>query len=481
MAETFRRVLWFLPVLAVGAVLLFLALGSTRPVSEKLARPLFYNPSPISAQTAAKAALESVLDKSPSAESRLIELGGAALPALLEELTSLPVSQRRLVAENLWPLAKRMGLSEQRSWTGLGSKDHAPDVDSKLLFWERYAEEHSLDLRPLSVARLVKRMAARDLKLRNADLIAVDTYALPTMISNIGRINTHADVARARRLVAMIAHVTGEEWEIALDATPREAKGIATKIRHMWDEKAPQWTQLNRFELLVARFSQTEFTTWIVRTVRELTGVDTGTLSARLVSHSRVSVPLLGLALLGLLLVGPMMAAVIQVLQLKESRWKLERMGLRAALSAGLLIITPLLITRRSAGWYELLAISLGAGTLYSTFVLHRELNDKLDWRTHHVLRSRALTSRVTAVGRWLAPSLPTMTPMAVAEAALWVTCLEASTNTNGLGMQSLSALRGGDLYFLMAICLALGLTTGVAQVLADLLLGSSRLKRGEI
>ncbi len=172
------------------------------------------------------------------------------------------------------------------------------------------------------------------------------------------------------------------------------------------------------------------------------------------------------------------MAAAIQVLQLNALQFQLERFGLRIGLAACLMALVPLLITQRSESAAPLWMTTLLVGTGYSAFILHRELNDKVDWRTHHVLRGRRWVRRVTAVAHWLAPSLPTLTPIAVAEAALWVTCIEMSTNSRGLGFETLQALRGGDLYWLMAICLALGMTTGVAQVIADLFLGDGSMRR---
>jgi hypothetical protein len=57
---------------------------------------------------------------------------------------------------------------------------------------------------------------------------------------------------------------------------------------------------------------------------------------------------------------------------------------------------------------------------------------------------------------------------------------LEAGSRTDGLGLETLRALRLGDIDFLMAVCLSLGLLTGMAQVLADIFLGNIRTRLGE-
>lgn len=482
MTEAIRRVLWFLPVLVAGALLLFLALGNTPTVAGRLERPLFYNASPTSAQLAARQALAHLSAGDPRAKQELLELGGAALPTILDDFATMNVSERRLVAVALWPIAERMGLSEQRTWTrdSPAHRENAPSGDEQLLFWERYREEHALDLRPLSVARLVRRMSDRDDQLRSPDLMAVDTYALPTMVAMLGRIRKDADIDRVRRLLTMISHVTGKTWRLSPQATLSEAQTQATAVRRYWDEHGARFTPLNQFELLVARFSQTEFSTWVFRSSREIARIDISPLRERFLRGGRRSLPPFAFSLIGLLIVGPLVAATIQVVQLNASRFQLERLGLRIGLTAGMMTLIPLLIAQRSETTTPSWLTPLLVGAAYSTFILHRELNDKLDWRTHHVLRGRRALRRITAVAHWLAPSLPTLTPIAVAEAALWVTCLEMSTGLHGLGWETLKALREGDLYWLMAICLTLGMTTGIAQAVADLFLGDGTVRRKE-
>src|SRR5690606_4594277 len=119
-------------------------------------------------------------------------------------------------------------------------------ADAALLFWQRYREEHSLDLRPLATTRLVKRTTLRDTQVRNADLLAVDTYALPTLVGALGRIGVEEDVARARRLVAVISHVTEQKWEIPREASVSEARQMASEIRRFFDENGAKWTELGR-------------------------------------------------------------------------------------------------------------------------------------------------------------------------------------------------------------------------------------------
>ncbi len=482
MAELLRRILWLVPVLIAGSIVVFGAFGTSSPISNTLSRPLFYNPTPNSAQLAARRALDAVKRGDAGAAARLSELGGAALPVVLQELPTLTVKQQRAVTRGLEKVAARMHLRGDVKWasSAFETDDGHFNSDSALLFWERYREEHALDLRPLATSRLVKRAAQRDAQLQNSDLLAIDTYALPTLVESLGRVGSLEDLRRARRLVSAISHASGRSFAIPDEATVADARRVLTDVREFWDETGPQWTQLGRSELLVARFSQTEFASWVFRTVRQLVGMDHPSSWYRIVERGTRSAWLLAFCLLGLLVIGPSIAATIQVASLRRSRWQLERWSLRGALAAGLLFLTPFLAGPGPNNWVRLSLLGVLTGTAFSAFVLHRELNDRLDWRTHHVLRARPGPQKIGAVFRWLAPSVPTLTPLAVTEAALWVTCLEASTSTPGLGSLALQAYAQGDLDFLMTFCLGLGLATGLAQILADFLLGSPQIHQGE-
>lgn len=486
MVDALRRLLWLIPVFGVGAIVSFLALSTLCAPSVKSARTIFYNPHPMSAEIAAELALEELRERKPGSRERLSTLGGAALPTILKNLPASTVADQREIALALGPVVRRMGLERASVSTGL---THAPNedariletnIDVELLFWERYRVEHGLDLRPLAASRLVRRLADRPTPRKNADLLAVDTYALPFLISSLGRMSSESDVARARRIVSTIARLTGKDWKLQNGASTKDAQRLLTKIRNYWDTEGPKWTQLDRFSLLVSRFTQTEFAGWIFRTSRQVSGVDHWEISSQVLVLGRSSLPLFFFSLLGMLVFGPIVAAAIKMLELRKSKWTLQTWGIRAGLSILLLSLIVLLLVAQEANILTLSIVSFCTGCAYSTFILHREINDRLDWRTHHVLRSRHRLDRAQAIAQWIAPSIPTFTPIAVTEAALWVTCLEVGAKSPGLGLETILAIQNGNLDFLMSVCLGLGLITGTSQVLADLVLVGPGWRQGE-
>src|SRR5690606_21534669 len=153
---------------------------------------------------------------------------------------------------------------------------------------------------------------------------------------------------------------------------------------------------------------------------------------------------LLGLG--GALLLGPVTAAALQLWGFGRRTFRGGRLEARTALSITLALVVPGMILHapESTGLRGLLAATAG-GTV-SAFLLHRELTDRMAWRSHHVLRSRRPLRRLSAVTNWLAPSIPTFAPIATAEVIVWVACLELGSGASGLTRALVLGYEAGDI-----------------------------------
>jgi hypothetical protein len=479
MIEALRRLLWLVPLVALGAFGLFVALSQSPRVREHQSWPLIYNPHPKSARSVAQGAIEDILAGKPGAAARLRRLGGAALPHVLPRLAALSIGDRRLVTEALIPLRHRLERVRQGPLLSPDSFRRIQPGDEDLVYWERFYQEHDLDFRPISVARLTRRLAERSLNLRQGDLLVLDTYALPYLVSQLGRVTTSADVERIARLVPLIARATNRSYELPKGASVDEARNLTTQIRRDWDRIGPKWTQLDRFETLAARLSQTEFAVWVFRTGRALTGLDTPVLLQRITDESGVSPLLLVVAALGALLLGPALATLLSLLWITQSLTRSHR-ETRTALGIGLCLLVPGTLLHAPDNRLLSAGLTLLVSTLSSTYLLHKELKDRIDWRSRGVLASRTPRERLAAMIRWLAPSIPTFAPIFVAEIFLWMGCIELSSSLEGWGKTTALAYQRGDIEFLMAVCLSLGLLTAALQLVADASLGNARFQRGE-
>ncbi len=482
MAEALRRLLWLFPLLGLGSVALFAILSQIPAVRHAQELPTFYNPQPVTAQSETQKALERLLAGDAHAAERLQELGGAALPEILPRLPRLSIKERREVSNALWPIAKRMQIRQTALFLPQAAEraERTDHRDARLLFWQRYYQDHDLDFRPVSVTRIARRLAERSVNLRRADLLALDTYALPFLVDQLGRVTSQEDVERIERLSKAISHASQQDFYLESNASVDQARRLATKIRAYWDDEGAKWTHFDRFETLAARLSQTAFAIWAFRTGRALLGIDSPVLFESIYDAARSSLFLLALGLVGALLVGPAIATGMQLSLFRRSTWQGKQWEPRVALSLLMALLLPGLLVHAPESSLLLGFVALATGGLFSAYLLQRELMDRLDWRSHHVLRTRAPLGRVFAVARWLSPSIPTLAPIVTAEVLVWMTCLEASSPTQGLGSLTLAAYTAGKIDWLMAICLGAGLATAAIQLVADMTLGTARWRRGE-
>lgn len=476
MLDSLRRVFWLIPALALGAALLFLVLAKTiaRPTPEG---PLFWNPEPLSAERAALSALADLERGNATAPSRLAELGGAALPFLLPRLPTLSVETQRRLAEALWPVALRMGLFEDGGASDTVHGSAAPvDVDVKLAFWQRYYEDHAIEFRPLTVQRLSKRLASRDLRLRRADLLVVDTYALPSLIAQLGSVRTQEDAERVRRVAALVSHLTERDWTLPEHPDVATARARASALRRFWDRHGAQWTELGPIELGAAHGDQTEFYFWGAARLRELVGVDSSHVGDRFRARARVSGMLFAFTFAGAILLGPALAGFVQLVSTRRHDRIAGVSSSRVLLSVLLGLAVPGVLLHPPGHPVVAGIFLMIVATLSSAYVLERELLGRIEWRTQSVLAQRPGLVRLRAVVDWLGPTIPTLGPLAAAEAVVFVACVESSAHIRGLGAETITAVGRGDLPWLLSMSLVLGALLGVLQLLADALFATSSL-----
>src|SRR5580692_6758852 len=186
-----RRLLWAIPTLLATSLVLFFvttlapdpAPGVDDPVAEEARRerfvdlPRFVNmhPQDVVSRAAAAVAHVSADDLQRKRAAReLRHLGGAALPYVLPALEALPPDARGRVATALAPVAERMGL-------GAGVRLTSPN--SAAPFWSHFWDDRALDFTRTAVDRAVARLVEHGSDMREADLQALDTYALPEIVA----------------------------------------------------------------------------------------------------------------------------------------------------------------------------------------------------------------------------------------------------------------------------------------------------------
>src|SRR5690606_25272820 len=137
MAEAIRRLLGLVPVLLAGSILLFFLLG-THPKAERPGRlPLFFHPSPVSANTAAGAAMRGTERGDAERVGAVPALGAVAPPLVLPRVSEFGVAEGRRIAEAVDAVAARMQIElyqRGRGTAGATSELRAAE-DRRLLAW----------------------------------------------------------------------------------------------------------------------------------------------------------------------------------------------------------------------------------------------------------------------------------------------------------------------------------------------------------
>ena len=274
-----RRVLWSIPTLLATSLFLFLvvttlapppvALAGTAPGDAEALRleearrsqffdlPRFVNADPHDVRSNARQALALVAAESPRAQEEgahaLQRLGGAALPYVLPLLDTLSPEARGRATVALAPLAKRMGLADR---TGLEQPETATP------FWTRFWDDRALDFTRTAVERAVERLVEHGSDLRESDLIALDTFALPEVLRAIA---AGGDRATLERLTRIAHHASERGIVIAQDAPPYDVRRAVADWQEWWFVHATDFTAIDGADRAIGVVTETRYGKWLRR------------------------------------------------------------------------------------------------------------------------------------------------------------------------------------------------------------------------
>jgi peptide/nickel transport system permease protein len=262
--EALRRLLWLGPMLIVVTVPTFWALSRfTEDASQTdVSLPLFFNGKPSGAKERALAALSRIAASGAGdqeAARKLVELGGAALPHVLPQFDTLTPDARRRVALALVPIAKRMGVGQESDFES---------PESAILFFSRFWEEHAIDFRPAVVRRAVRRFAEHPSALRRMEVVELDSFALPDLLDAMRPLKTAADVVRVRHVCDVTVHVAAKGWRIPPGASIETARSVVANWEDYWLEHRGDYVAFTGTSRLAATFRETRYGHWVERTLR---------------------------------------------------------------------------------------------------------------------------------------------------------------------------------------------------------------------
>jgi peptide/nickel transport system permease protein len=223
-------------------------------------------------------------------ERRLVQIGGAGLPYLLPHLDSLAPGPRGRIALALAPIARRMGVGEERDLT-------APDRAAN--FWERFWEDRSVDFTDPAVRREVDRLVKRGSDLREEELQVVDTFALKQLVDAM---RVTKDKTALMRLTRLASHVSGRDVIVAPNDDPARVRAIVSEWQSWWYVHETDYIALAGGEKITASVAQTRYAKWVLGAATGQLGLSTRDgepVFDKLLARAPVT---LGMALLALVL-----------------------------------------------------------------------------------------------------------------------------------------------------------------------------------
>jgi len=218
--------------------------------------PKFFNSQPSDVVSRSEAAIAHVAagdEEQTAAAVRLVALGGAALPYVLPRLEGLAPDARGRVAIALAPVAERMGLA---------GRAELSTPEAAVSFWTHFWEDRALDFTAPAVSRAVKRMIDHGTDLREADLRAVDTFALPEIMAAM---TTTTDRVALARLTRIAVHVTGRGNVIPADAGETYARRALADWREYWYVHRTDFVALQGAERITAALGEARYGKWLMR------------------------------------------------------------------------------------------------------------------------------------------------------------------------------------------------------------------------
>jgi len=408
--------------------------------------PLFFNAHVTGVRELSLEAMRRVARGGPDAEiasRELVKLGGAALPYVLPALDSLDPESRVRVALALSPIAMRMDV---------GRPDELENGAQAVLYWTRFWQDRAIDFREQAVRHLTARLAERAIALRREDLLHVDTFAVPSLIEQLGTVNSDDDVARVRRLSSVLAHVTERPPALPENASLTDAREVVETWRDFWQEHDSEFSTLDGPRRLTATFVETRYGKWLADVLR-------GGLGRTLQGETAWAVVRRGLFVTSMLLLiglgGGFSLGVLWTRSERQSRKHAPRYA--SAIVGTALAAVP------CATWVGALS-GRGAGLITAVCLVTLTT---AAWVSRHLARStfsRVHSSPLTAAFSISAPLGATYPPFVLSGIVL----AELGFQLPGVGRTAAQSLASGDVNAWMAASLTLALATLVLRQIAD-------------
>jgi peptide/nickel transport system permease protein len=376
------------------------------------------------------------------------------------------------VAVALAPVASRMAI---------GNASDLGQPQTAALFWSRFWDDRALDFTRTAVDRAVSRLVEHGTDLREADMVSLDTYALPEVIRAM---TTTTDRVALERLTRIARHATERGPVLAEDSDATQVRRAVADWQEWWFVHATDYVELDGADRAVAVVTETRYGKWLRRAASGELGVsaiDGEPIADKLRERAPVTLLVCGLAMLLSWSLAVPLGALGAWRQGRAFDW----------VSSGVLFFlyaTPTFtiaeVLRRVAAGYALgagrVSLAVAALALGSIATLSRwqrtAMLDVVRQDFVRTARAKGLSAwRVAVVHALRNALMPTVTlaglhlPVLLGGAFV----VEEVFGLPGLGFETLRAIEAHDAAWLMAVILASAVAVTLGLVASDVAYGA--------
>ncbi|MBX3192776.1 MAG: ABC transporter permease [Labilithrix sp.] len=493
LAFAFRRAVWAIPTLFGVSLVVFLlttllpdpqidfagrpdVAARIRLDDMRRARfldlPRFLNVTPIDVHTRVDDCVAHIVmedDDAPLCEARLAQIGGAGLPYLLPRLDNLPPAPRGRIALALAPIAKRMGVGDERD---LGDPDRAA------LFWERFWEDRSVDFTEPAVRREVERLVRRGSDLREEQLRVVDTFSLRQLVDQM---RLTKDPEALVRLTRLASHVTGRPDVVVTPGMDKsEVRAIVSDWQSWWYVHETDYIALQGGEKVTASIAQTRYAKWVLGAATGQLGLSTRDgqpIFDKLVARAPVTMGMAFLALLTSLAIA-VPVGVIAAWRRGHAIDHVTALVLLAFYSLPTFLVAEILSTFGRASEAGMFSPILALATVSLAVIMQQQRASMIEALGQDYVRAArakgARTLRVAIVHALRNALVPTVTLAGVQFPALVGAAfvVEEVFGIHGMGWETLRAIEARDAAWIVAVTLLCAVVTTMCLIASDVAYG---------
>jgi ABC-type dipeptide/oligopeptide/nickel transport system permease component len=359
---------------------------------------------------------------------------------------------------------------------GIGDATDFAKPEAAALFWSRFWDDRALDFTRTAVDRAVARLVEHGTDLRETDIVALDTYALPEVIRAMVTTTDHVALERLTRIAR---HATGRGPLVAENSDADQVHRVVADWDEWWFVHSTDYVSLDGADRAVAVMTETRYGKWLRRAASGELGVsaiDGEPIAEKLRDRAPLTLLVCGLAML----LSWSLAIPVGAL----GAWRQGRAFDWA--SGGVLFLlyaTPTFaaaeLLRRFAGVHavgaERVALAVAALALGSVATLSRwqrtAMLDVVRQDFVRTARAKGLSEwRVAVVHALRNALMPTVTlaglhlPVLLGGAFV----VEEVFGLPGVGFETLRAIEAHDAPWLMAVVLASAVAVTMGLVASD-------------